>query len=75
MAISDDGIRIVVGTAPANCLGVANKQGTVLWKKCFELGSVQKDLLPGVTNVRISEDKTKIIAAYGDNYIRLFTIK
>lgn len=75
VAISDDGKRIVVGTAPANCLRVFNEQGTVLWKKCFELGSMQKDLLPGVTNVRISEDKTKIIASYGDNYIRLFTIK
>ena len=75
VAISDDGKRIVVGTAPANCLRVYNEQGTVLWKKCIELGSVQKDLLPGVVNVRISEDKTKIIAAYGDNYLRQFIIK
>ncbi|MDD5132765.1 MAG: PQQ-binding-like beta-propeller repeat protein [bacterium] len=75
VAISDDGQRIVVGTAPGNCVIVFNGSGTVLWKKCIDYGTIESDLIPGVTNVQISPDKTKIIASYGDNYIREFIIQ
>lgn len=75
VAISQDGKRIVVGSAPGNCLFVYNEKGTLLWKKCIDVGQVQTDLLPGVTNVQISPDKTKIVASYGNNYIREFVIK
>ncbi|MFA4880847.1 MAG: PQQ-binding-like beta-propeller repeat protein [Candidatus Doudnabacteria bacterium] len=72
VAISQDGKRIVVGSAPGNCLLLYNEKGTLLWKKCIDVGKIQKDLITGVTNVQISPDKTKIVASYGDNYIREF---
>ncbi len=72
VAISDDGKRIVVGSAPGNCIFVYNESGTNVWEKCIDYGTIQSDLIPGVTNVQISSDKTKIIASYGDNYIREF---
>lgn len=72
VAISDDGKRIVVGTAPGNCVIVYNEKGTVLWKDCSKVEKTSNDMLEGVTNVQISTDKNNIIAAYGDNYIREF---
>ena len=72
VAISNDGKRIVVGSSPENCLLVFNEKGTILWKKCIETGTIQSGLIKGVTNVQISPDKTKIIASYGDNYLREF---
>ncbi len=75
VAISPDGERIVVGSAPGNCVLVYNKKGTLLWKECVEVGKIKADMRPGVTNVQISPDKKKIIATYGDNYIREFVIK
>jgi len=72
VAISNDGKRIVVGSAPGNCVLVYNEKGTIVWKKCITVGTIQADLRAGVTNVQISPDKTKIIASYGDNYIREF---
>ncbi len=72
VAISNDGKRIVVGSAPGNCLMVYNEKGTIVWKKCITVGTIQADLRAGVTNVQISPDKTKIIASYGDNYLREF---
>ncbi len=75
VAISSDGKRVVVGSSPDNCLLVFNEKGTVLWKKCIDVGKIQADLIQGVTNVQISPDKTKIIASYGDNYLREFTKK
>ena len=72
VAISQDGKRIVVGSAPGNCIMVYNEKGTIVWKKCIEVGQINSDMLPGVTNVQISPDKTKIIASYGDNYLREF---
>lgn len=72
IAISDDGKRIVVGGAPSNCVMVYNEKGTMLWKGCKGIGDSSKDLIPGINSVQISGDKTKIIAAYGDNYVREF---
>ncbi len=72
IAISPDGKRIVVGGAPSNCVMVYNEKGTMLWKGCNEVGEVPKDFLAGINSVQISEDKTKIVAAYGDNYVRMF---
>ncbi len=72
VAISADGSRIIVGTAPSNCVIVFNEKGTQLWRYCAEANAQSKDALVGVTNVQISSDKSKIIAAYGDNYMREF---
>jgi len=72
VAISDDGKRVVVGTAPGNCVIVYNEKGTVLWKDCSEVEKTSNDMLEGVTNVQISADRNNIIASYGDNYIREF---
>lgn len=72
VAISADGKRIAVGTAPANCVIVYNERGTTMWKGCVEPEKISNDLMVGVTNVQISGDANKIIAAYGDNYIREF---
>ncbi len=72
VAISPDGKRIVVGSAPGNCIMVYNEKGTIVWKKCITLGTIRADLRAGITNVQISPDKTKIIASYGDNYLREF---
>ncbi len=72
IAISTDGKRIVVGGAPSNCVMVYNEKGTMLWKGCNEIADVSKDMMPGINSIQISEDKTKIIAAYGDNYVRMF---
>ncbi|MFA6341124.1 MAG: PQQ-binding-like beta-propeller repeat protein [Candidatus Paceibacterota bacterium] len=72
VAISDDGTRIVAGSAPGNCVIVYNDKGTTLWKKCLETKTTNDNLRLGVTNVQISSDKTKIIASYGDNYLREF---
>ncbi|MDD5162847.1 MAG: PQQ-binding-like beta-propeller repeat protein [Candidatus ainarchaeum sp.] len=75
VAISEDGKIIVVGTAPQNCITAFNDNGTIIWEKCFEPDASNKDLLLGVTNIQISKDKKQIIAAYGDNYIRKFTLQ
>jgi len=32
------------------------------------------ELLLGITNIRISGDATRIIATYGDDYIRKFSL-
>ncbi len=75
VAMSADGKRIVVGSAPGNCLLVYNEKGTLLWKKCSESKNIGPEMRKGITNVQISPDKTKIIASYGDNYIREFIKK
>ena len=76
MAISQDGKLVVAGTAPNNCLAAYNEHGTMVWKNCIEPDkSASSDLLLGVTNVQISPDKTRIIASYGDNYIRMFRLE
>ncbi|MDO8741409.1 MAG: PQQ-binding-like beta-propeller repeat protein [Candidatus Woesearchaeota archaeon] len=72
ITISNDGKRIVVGGAPSNCVMVYNEKGTMLWKGCNKIGNVSKDFLVGINSVQISDDKTKIVAAYGDNYVREF---
>ncbi len=72
VAISDDGKRIVVGTAPGNCVIVYNEKGTVLWRGCSNVEKMSNDMLEGVTNVQISADKNNIAASYGDSYIREF---
>ena len=73
VAISNDGKRIVIGGAPSNCVMVYNEKGTLLWKGCNKIADVPKDMMPGINSVQISDDKAKIIAAYGDNYVREFT--
>jgi len=73
IAISDDGKRIVAGT-DSNCIVVYNERGTLLWKTCIDPETSNPDLKPGVTNVQISSDTREIIATYGDNYIRKFTL-
>ncbi|MFH2106551.1 MAG: PQQ-binding-like beta-propeller repeat protein [Candidatus Micrarchaeota archaeon] len=75
IAISEDGTRIVAGTAPNNCIMVYDESGTTIWNNCITPDSSNKDLILGVTNVQISKDKKKIIASYGDNYIRMFVLK
>lgn len=75
VAMSPDGERIVVGSAPGNCVFVYNGKGTLLWKDCTGVEKIKADMRPGVTNVQISPDKKKIIATYGDNFIREFIIK
>ena len=72
VAISDDGTRVVVGTAPGNCVIVYNEKGTIVWKECSNVQKTSTDMLEGVTNVQISSDKNNIVASYGDNYIREF---
>ncbi len=71
IAISPDGKWVVVGTAPGNCVIVYNENGTVAWKSCEQAQKIT-GLLEGVTNVQISPDNSKIVASYGDNYIRMF---
>ncbi len=63
-----------MGTAPQNCLIVYDDVGTIVWEKCLDTFSDNKDLLLGVMNVQISPDKKQIIAGYGDNYIRKFVL-
>ncbi len=75
IAISEDGTRVVAGTAPGNCVVLYNEIGTVLWQDCRTPDSSNKDLLAGVTSVAISKDKSEIIATYGDNNIREFVKK
>ena len=75
VAISDDGKLIVVGTAPQNCVLAFNETGTLIWKYCVDPIKDNPDFLVGVMNVQISPDKKQIIAAYGDNYIRKFSLE
>lgn len=76
IAISQDGKMVVAGTAPNNCLTAYDAQGTRVWEKCIEPDkNAASDLLPGVTNVQISPDKKRIIASYGDNYVRMFVLE
>lgn len=75
MALSQDGKLVVAGTAPNNCIIAYNEYGTVVWKGCSEADASNPDLLLGVTNVQVSPDKARIIASYGDNYIRMFRLK
>lgn len=72
VAISLDGSRIVVGTAPGNCIIVYNEKGTIVWNYCAQVEKASQDMLEGVTSVQISNDKSAIAASYGDNYIREF---
>lgn len=72
ITISSDGKRVIVGSAPSNCVMVYNEKGTRLWKGCNDIAQTSKDFLVGINSVQISEDKTKIVAAYGDNYVREF---
>jgi len=74
IAISEDGTRVVAGT-DSNCIAVYDGLGTLLWKKCIAPDESNPDLKMGVTNVQISPDKSKILAAYGDNYVRMFQMK
>ncbi|VVC02933.1 Outer membrane protein assembly factor BamB [Candidatus Burarchaeum australiense] len=74
IAISQDGTRVVAGT-DSNCIAVYDELGTMLWKTCIEPDTSNPDLKTGVTNVQISPDKTRIIASYGDNYVRMFRMK
>ncbi|MFA5126322.1 MAG: PQQ-binding-like beta-propeller repeat protein [archaeon] len=74
VAISNDGKLIVVGTAPQNCVVAFDETGTIIWKNCVDPDATNKDLLLGVMNVQISPDKKEIIAVYGDNYIRKFSM-
>ncbi|VVB58347.1 Outer membrane protein assembly factor BamB [Candidatus Anstonella stagnisolia] len=74
IAISQDGTRIVAGT-DSNCVVLYDEAGTMLWKKCIEPDASNPELKMGVTNVQISPDKAKIIATYGDNYVRMFSLK
>ncbi|MFH1106061.1 MAG: PQQ-binding-like beta-propeller repeat protein [Candidatus Aenigmatarchaeota archaeon] len=71
VAISPDGKRIVAGTAPGNCVIVYNENGTMVWKSCEQAQKIT-GLLEGATNVQISPDNSKVIASYGDNYVRMF---
>jgi len=75
IAISSDGKRIVAGTAPGNCVITYNEKGTVIWKGCSDVEKTSSDMLEGVTNVHISGSKDKIVASYGDNYIREFILQ
>lgn len=72
IAISQDGKRIVAGTAPNNCIIVYNEKGTIVDKECMPVKKTSNEQLEGVMSVQISPDKTKIVAGYGDNYIREF---
>ncbi len=72
VAISQDGKRIVSGTAPGNCVTVYDETGSIVWQDCRKTEAPGSDYLVGVTNVAISKDKSSIIATYGDNYIREF---
>jgi len=73
VAISKDGKRIVVGTSDNHVI-VYNDKGTILWKYWTEPKPNAQDIFPGVMNVQISDDKKTIIAAYGDNFIRKFSM-
>jgi WD40 repeat protein len=75
IAISPDGKKIVAGTAPGNCVIAYNEKGTLIWKGCSNVEKTSSDMMEGVTNVQISGSKDKIIAAYGDNYIREFILQ
>ena len=74
VAISDDGTRVVAGSAPGNCVLVYNGKGTLVWQYCAEKDESNKNLMPGVNSVQISADNTRIVAAYGDNYVREFVL-
>lgn len=74
VAISKDGKLIVVGTID-NCVVVYNDKGTIVWKYCKQPEPNAPDIFPGVKNVQISDDKKTIIAAYGDNFIRKFSME
>lgn len=72
VAISADGKRIVAGTAPNNCVIIYNEKGTIVDKECMPVKKTSNDQLEGAMSVQISADKTKIIAGFGDSYIREF---
>ncbi|MFH0831692.1 MAG: PQQ-binding-like beta-propeller repeat protein [archaeon] len=72
IAISPDGKRIVAGTSPGNCIIEFNDKGTVVWQECSPVSKLSSEQLEGVASVQISSDKTRIIAGYGDSYIREF---
>ncbi|MFH1132938.1 MAG: PQQ-binding-like beta-propeller repeat protein [Nanoarchaeota archaeon] len=74
IAISEDGTRIVAGTAPGNCIVVYDENGSVVWQDCRKTEASSSEYLVGVTNVAISKDKKNIIATYGDNFVRKFVL-
>lgn len=75
VAISDDGEYIVYGTAPENELLVLDANGTMVWSYKTQTRENSEDLLAGVMSVDISSDNSKIVAGYGDNYIRMFELE
>jgi WD40 repeat protein len=80
IAISEDGSVVVAGTTGQSgesgpvCVVEYNEKGTIIWENCVNPDTSNPDLLLGVTNVQISKDKKQIIATYGDNYIRKFSL-
>ncbi len=72
--ISSDGKYIVVGSAPQNGLVVFDENGTLVWSYTAEIKENSEDLLVGAVTVAISDDDSKIVAGYGDNYIRMFEL-
>jgi len=71
VAISQDGSMVVAGT-DSNCVVAYDARGTLLWKDCAAPDESNPDLKMGVTNVQVSPDKSRIIASYGDNRLRMF---
>jgi len=77
VTISEDGKEVVVGTtdqAGVICVLAYNGNGTIVWENCVQPDKSNPDLLLQVTHVQISNDKKQIIASYGDNYIRKFSL-
>jgi hypothetical protein len=72
IAITPDGRYIIAGTAPENEVILLNEKGTLLWLYEAEQELLSKDMMGGVVHVAVSRDATKILAAYGDSYIREF---
>lgn len=78
LAITPDGRYVVAGTYATvenefkNTVFLFDNNGTLLWKYRVEPKPIGENPLPGVIDVAISDDGSKILAAYGDSYIRMF---
>ena len=66
---------IAVSTMQRNEIFILNKRGTILWSYKATPKPLNDKMLIGATNIHISQDSSRIVAGYGDSYIRMFKIR
>ncbi|MFH1285875.1 MAG: PQQ-binding-like beta-propeller repeat protein [Candidatus Micrarchaeota archaeon] len=87
VSISEDGKIVSVGGAPENKLFIYNERGTVIFEHVSALNSdpiltekwasigagASAGTQKGIMGTYTSADGSKVLAAYGDNYVRAFS--